>query len=145
MFLQSSVHLHLVLMVQHQQWRELNVSLSCSAYVTDLTITWTKGSTQLASASSTSSLTHTINNVTRSESGNYTCTLLKAIGSNGFTVTIGLVQCPSMFNFTTAVSTCIIIIMHPRIYYTYISVSCSYIKHCSCLYNKYCCTYSYFS
>ena len=69
------------------------MSLSCSSNQTDLTITWTKGSTQLVSASSTGSLTHTINNITRSESGNYTCTLLKAIGSNGFTITrIGTVS-----------------------------------------------------
>ena len=63
-----------------------NVTLSYSSNLNDLTVTWTRGSTQLATASSTSSLTHTITNIMRNESGNYTCALVTTLGSNFFTV-----------------------------------------------------------
>ena len=64
-----------------------NVPLSCSSTQSDITVTWTRGLTQLASASSTSSLTHTITNIMRNESGNYTCTVVDTIGTNAFQVT----------------------------------------------------------
>ena len=108
-----------------------NVPLSCSSTQSDLTVTWTRGSTQLASASSTSSLTHTINNIMRNESGNYTCTLLKEIG--GVTVTrIGTVainvQCHCSKYTYHHNNTC-------SMYFICTSVAC----------RNQCCTYSYFS
>ena len=53
----------------------------------DVTVTWSRGSTQLSSAPSTSILTHTINSIMRNESGNYTCTVLDTIGTNAFQLT----------------------------------------------------------
>ena len=64
-----------------------NILLSCSSNLNDVTITWTRGSTQLATATATSSLTHTITSIMRTESGNYTCTVVDTIGTNAFQLT----------------------------------------------------------
>ena len=59
-----------------------NVSLSCASYdLIGLTITWTRGSTQLVSVPSANSLTHTITNIMINASGTYTCSLVYNIGT----------------------------------------------------------------
>ena len=62
-----------------------SVSLVCSSNLNDVTVTWSQGSTQLSTAISTSSLTHTINNIMRNESGTYKCTIQVTVGINRLT------------------------------------------------------------
>lgn len=64
-----------------------NIDLFCSSNLNNLTVTWTRDYTQLAMATSTSSLTYTIQNIMMSESGNYTCSVMTTIGTNEFTIT----------------------------------------------------------
>ena len=80
------------------------MSLSCTFNLHDVTVTWTRGSTQLASAPSTSSLIHTINNIMRNDSGIYTCTVVDTIGTNAFQITrqssvIVKVLCECIFKY----------------------------------------------